>query len=933
MINHDIRITGLLNKIAQMLFQAISVQDILDRRFFFDAIDYKTLAWYMSKNSQFTKNYSDLECGYLAKAVNDYICDRDELRLHVSRRGYIHVFDLLSELLSKLLMEENDIVYCRYSQMMQWRRLTTVIGEELPVTLMHVVRDLERGQFERRHFTWSVVAPQNNAQLNRIMERGISEHHCHLWASAPHFQISWLNLMNCVVDSTYKRNLERLDAERKPKSKDAIIEELLYSSQKDEGVPYAVLHLQAALIRLYLCTRIKKKFLLEPKPDDTPEIRLNNDRSYVRSCLANPEMLALETTNIQAMISSLMITDIPDYTLSFFHNRPVIGQSEYEIFSGERWFMYTILKDIFATNGELSREEHNYFFAYLRIQIEIRSLMLQTNDKRGFDNFQRYQRKKSFFLKGLDSKKEVARLAIREPLKKSSHLLEIEARIAPCDTFQENCRQILLLDRTIMDMEEITHVLHLEEDKSHDSEKYTAKFVERYYFVYYFMKRADSGLSQIPDKVNSRQIVGYVTEYRHYAFRKRIEKQMWNIVAFREKFSEIANRVKGIDACSQEIGCRPEVFASVFRMLGKHSCVVEDAYADWSISNLKKTYHVGEDFLDVVDGLRAIDEAVRFLNLECGDRLGHAIALGIDVDAWYRSKNYHITLPIQDYLDNVAWLYHVLERYQIQGMKVLTDFLEEQFEHYFRIVYLNYMDEMSQEKIMENAVRCYGSDEVKRSYKVHKCVFGIHEYYYAWTLRGDHPSLYKCGYYYTDNIPIDDWDRSMTNTQYPNRFDYRYIPEYSMLYYYYHYSADVKREGKRSITVSIRDSYIQGVKAVQKAMQFEVARRGLYVEMNPTSNVLISTFREYTKHPIVSLYNKGLVHSAAEIRACPQINVSINTDDKGVFFTDLENEYALMANAIESIIDEKGNPLYSKMEIYDWLDNIRQMGNMQSFRN
>ena len=36
--------------------------------------------------------------------------------------------------------------------------------------------------------------------------------------------------------------------------------------------------------------------------------------------------------------------------------------------------------------------------------------------------------------------------------------------------------------------------------------------------------------------------------------------------------------------------------------------------------------------------MRAIDEAVRFLNLGYGDRLGHAFALGIDIKQWYEQN-------------------------------------------------------------------------------------------------------------------------------------------------------------------------------------------------------------------------------------------------------------------------------------------------------
>lgn len=45
---------------------------------------------------------------------------------------------------------------------------------------------------------------------------------------------------------------------------------------------------------------------------------------------------------------------------------------------------------------------------------------------------------------------------------------------------------------------------------------------------------------------------------------------------------------------------------------------------------LGRTIHVGEDFLDPVTGLREISEAIEHLGLTRGDRLGHALALGLN---------------------------------------------------------------------------------------------------------------------------------------------------------------------------------------------------------------------------------------------------------------------------------------------------------------
>ena len=95
--------------------------------------------------------------------------------------------------------------------------------------------------------------------------------------------------------------------------------------------------------------------------------------------------------------------------------------------------------------------------------------------------------------------------------------------------------------------------------------------------------------------------------------------------------------------------------------------------------------------------------------------------------------------------------------------------------------------------------------------------------------------------------------------------------------------------------------------------------------------MLISNFRRYYKHPILSFYNRGLPVTQEEEDACPQLSVSINTDDKGVFYTDLENEYALLARSLEECMDDQEQLRFRKNDIYTWLDNIRVMGLEQGF--
>ncbi len=907
-----------LNNIIAVIFEQIHISDVLEQKLFFDDLSVKYIAELLHEDEHLSKRYNKIECMQIAENISDYLNDRNMLYMRTSQRKYVNVIHLLEDCANMLLTIENDTVYCRYSEMDAWRYLSRHIGEELPVTITYVSEDRKNGKETRTSFSWDYVIRQNNFSLNRMMEEGISDHHFHLYGSGPHFQISWINLMNHPMNSVYVENLRKLDSERILLKQGDFLHAMVNGTVEDETYDqdsFVIMHLQAALIRIYLFKKII---------GDADNMCLKK----VLCKLQNQYELLLACDDIQANIASILDQSEMaqfDYAIRCKNSVSISGQEENDVLGGERWFIYSVIRDIYNPHI-LNRTEQNLFFAYLLLKNKFSRQMHQTNEKVGFDNFQTIQNRKWYFLGDVNSTKRIVQLALRAPLKQKS-FLEIEVRISPGETAEDDWNRINEVDESVLDRNFIKELC---------GEENSNQFIlDKFYYVVHFHKQQDVYLSRIPDGVRTNlQSAGYLFIYRHYRLRKKIERQTMALLRFREKYPVAANRVRGIDACAQEIGCRPEVFASVFRILSNHTVVYHDyeSYGEIKkLPQLKKTYHVGEDFLDVTDGLRAIDEAIRFLDLDCGDRLGHAMALGIDVEEWYEAKNHQITLPLQDYIDNLAWLYHMLEKYQILDCRRIMSELKLEFDKYFRQVYLNHMDAVQLQAIMKEGSEYYNTAEAKRNYTVHECKFDIEDYYSAWKLRGDHPDLYERGFYTPRSQAQDMWDVYKTNRAYPRQFSTRYIPECSLLYYYYHFNVDVQRAGRRKITVDVDPLYIQSVKAVQKELQRDVARRGLAIETNPTSNVLIGMFREYQKHPIVSFYNKGLVHSESELRNCPQINVSINTDDKGVFYTCLENEFALMANALENETDKQGVPLYSRDDIYEWLNWVRQKGNKQGF--
>jgi hypothetical protein len=397
---------------------------------------------------------------------------------------------------------------------------------------------------------------------------------------------------------------------------------------------------------------------------------------------------------------------------------------------------------------------------------------------------------------------------------------------------------------------------------------------------------------------------------RHEGLRKEIEQYSDAIIKLRNSGADIAGHIKGIDACSREIGCRPEVFAPEFRRL-RHHYVKPKWQRAIPLSNLGVTYHVGEDFLDVADGLRAIGEALLFLELTQGDRIGHGLALGIDSDEWYAKKHSRVILSRQDLLDNCVFLYMELSHAGCLGPRLEQQLLRE-FSKLSQYIYRSQMPHP-------------------------ECDYHISmiDYWDAWHLRGDLPHCYR------QYVDFEQYKASLESTlmkkpyavlQHEEEDGYlRTVRESNLqairLYFHYHYTPAVKTLGAEIVEFEITEAYREGVKQLQNLMRDKLVRKNIGIEANPSSNVLIGNFNRYDKHPLLT-FNDMHIRDSVENQC---MFVSINTDDQGVFDTSLENEYALMARGMEQVIDERGAQKYLPSNVYTWLDMLRQMGLEQSF--
>ena len=931
--------------------------------------------------------YSDTETKNVLEGLEEFFRKYEEIFADKKSHKGISVFKAIFLCANQVLVIKNNEVLVRYSRFLRWRMLTQDLGEEIFVTAFRAEQDLERGR-DCKDFDWPIVTGHNNTQLRNLTRQGMAENHFHLWGSAPYFYITWIWMMNHVEEveksedfqwlSNDARTIYLVAGEEKFENnlKKACLQaalirvylcSILTRQQTNIGTYYVEHRLLfpwieeiaevagvAKVAEIYLdgkhtiisnmdglltyvesSENLRKyslglhniftkrinfpesvmkgsfKELLKYALEKQGKIELgkcreifskeiyyelwnNYTQKKVQYYLENYNVMRAHIDEIQKAINEINCSKLKpnkiDYMLNYVSGNNDSLHRHNHILAGERKFLYDMFRFVKARKMKYSHRLYNWFYIYLAIKEKIRGEMVQSNEWIGFENFSIYQNRSGSFVKDKFLEQAKAHMAVASCFEQN--VIKLEVRFSPYTTAKKICEEIRFLDAAI------------------DPDK---RFRDYYYYVLHFIKKID-GNQENGDNISCTA--------RHSQLREEIRSKALAILKLREKYPDIADRVLGIDAAAQEIGCRPEIFAQAFRTLHEDTGYRYTKNGYKRIPQLKMTYHVGEDFLDVVDGLRAIDEAVLFLNMDCGDRLGHALALGVDVRKWYESKQYQISLTKQDYLDNIVWLYHAIIRYDIDGQDNFKNWLEAQYRRYFEEVYTRYMDSNYIEAIQKRM----GKNGHKGNMN-----FDIHDYHDAWKIRGDDPQLYLNGYFYKDDSDRSPYKLHEINKVFPEDFFVRKRNEVVMLYHFYHYNADIRRAGKLKVEKRIEMQYIEAVELVQKKMRWEIAQRGIGIETNPSSNYMIGTFSRYDEHPITRFYNEGLTLDHEKLQDSSQIWVSINTDDQGVFDIKLENEYALMARALEKKKDENGNPVYSKTMIYNWLDKIRKMGLEQSF--
>ena len=107
------------------------------------------------------------------------------------------------------------------------------------------------------------------------------------------------------------------------------------------------------------------------------------------------------------------------------------------------------------------------------------------------------------------------------------------------------------------------------------------------------------------------------------------------------------------------------------------------------------------------------------------------------------------------------------------------------------------------------------------------------------------------------------------------------------MFYEYYSDRQIRQRGEKLAFWKMPREIVGAVSRIQNYLLKEIADKQIAIETCPTSNYMIGYFDKYIDLPFFTFVEK-----------LPDNAISINTDDKGIIATSIENEYALIAAAM-----------------------------------
>lgn len=340
--------------------------------------------------------------------------------------------------------------------------------------------------------------------------------------------------------------------------------------------------------------------------------------------------------------------------------------------------------------------------------------------------------------------------------------------------------------------------------------------------------------------------------------------------------------VRGLDVASDELGVPTWVLVPLYRYVERQAAMASVSPKSLGAPTLRLTAHVGEDFRHLMEGMRRIYECIHYLLAGAGGRLGHATALGIDPRLWAESTG-SVMMLAEERLWDLVFEWRLYSRYRVDP-------------------HLQVEAPPGRPQHVENLIRQL-SEGIFRRAQEPQVLAEVHHVLHQLQC----PPFSR----EPEDVSLDAFLRSLTTLD-PNQVhNYRRVCH---LIHAHREDEAVFLRGQELVDITLEHSEVAALQAVQDGLRRQVSLRGLVVEVNPSSNLLIGDMLDLRNHPILRLFPPERVDGEP-----PPVPIALGSDDPLTFSTWLLREYSLLHEA--GIMAG-----FSERVVHSWLEAIQKTG-------
>ena len=479
---------------------------------------------------------------------------------------------------------------------------------------------------------------------------------------------------------------------------------------------------------------------------------------------------------------------------------------------------------------------------YLLIMNQYIQLLVQSERQYGFDQFQKFTLNE---LREAPEKHFLHRFNVIHGRGKQSQVGYYEGRFAPKPTKEKHTRLLTTILNDYLryrkpgtvNQLQLPQLLEALDNLPQDPARFELALVA------HFIKRKDKH-----------------QPYRYCSLRQNLQTTGDVFLSSLQETPKLKQWLRGIDAASNELHTPPEVFAPLFRVCRRQG--IEHC-----------TYHVGEDFVHLLAGIRIIDDVMRFLPMKTGDRLGHCTALGIWPDKWAEHMPLNIKHTREDWLFDLLMVWSQLstleghqalvERARQDAIRLANELLQpddfvdiEQVSAIFSLRHLHmdfFVDAMK--KIKE----LIPSDEKRPQAKQT----------FQWRQLGLIPA---------------EWQAEAEKVEQAIKQN-----SWQTLELFYKWLSDPETIKRGNTLIDAPRDYLdhKTMVALQDIMLQRLSAETVIIETLPTSNVRISQYQQMQHHHLFRWLGFDKRLGSSGIKAL----VSMGSDDPGIFANDLVTDF------------------------------------------